>query len=174
MDYIREKLLQQEDALAAFMTGSMLQDERKEKSRITNVEQENEMGRKSEPTYGEKFGFENEVVRSVETENEYFTDRQMGSTDVTTWKNTPAEKRIAETIHSQDNGPRSIITHMEQQPAFSAHRGAFAEHVRGAAEHGGIALPYVSFEKEDTESARGMSRAIQRDARRYDGGFSIY
>ena len=144
MDYIREELLRQKRLLAALMTGGHEKE--------TEVE-EGESG-KDEGVPAMLAAAER--VKRMRGEGETETAvrlRERGERD-----GASAAKTRISGIYSDGEESR------RRWEAVPAQESTLSVHV----------APYGWTTSEPSADARDLSRSIQRDARRYDGGFSIY
>lgn len=180
MDYIREELLRQQRALAALMTGGEGLEE--------------DAARREEPVLGGETGGAEAGEDAPFTWNERGTLFAARGHDTAASGGGAGDIWAAETAADAD-GKANMPGEKEESKGFvsrPAGRGRRTAESGGNAGEpwstaGGRAVGNIGIASAEagllwaedppaggTADARALSRAFQRDARRYDGGFSLY
>jgi len=187
MDYIREELLRQRAVLARLLLGQSAEDEerqRKETSETADAAEEyfvqpgdvERFWASRRLADGERFHPAWETVRTAEAEAwaaysdlggelpEMELRREMGRA----W----TEGRVARSIDSAEG---AVVYRRPLQGDSTFRRGSAAAARSDEVvpeEH--VVTETIWADAGETGSARELSRVFQRDARRYDGGFTLY
>lgn len=148
MDYIREELLRQGMALAALMVGGQPQEAHQEADSTTVRQEPDIVGLASALTEG----------------------TAEGTVPVESLAESPLRTR------SQLNGKTGAAQRSRGTVPSGAARdsGRFLPPAAGEEGAAGVPVFRIVSGYGETADIQAMSRAIQRDARRYDGGFSIF
>lgn len=148
MDYIREELLRQKRVLAALMSGG------------TPEAADAEDGLENVVSASQRADVDKQVERAISVSDE-----------------AEAISRLASVQRASDHAERSKTRHhlsdaLQESEMFGISEGwSFG----GAGERSpGYTVTYGNSKSGEAADVRAVSRTIQRDARRYDGGFSIY
>lgn len=178
MDYIQEELLRQQRALAALMTGRDRPEPEWPESAIApppaaEDEREAPAGRPDPAGAGTVLrgpGKETPAwaVRAASVLGEGSGVGPEAGTAAAEMRRMAAarglRRRNGGLLEKKDGG-REIR---------AAESGGAAGHADGWPSRGNLPWETAAPAGEGTADARALSRAIQRDARRYDGGFSLY
>lgn len=157
MDYIREELLRQRQALAALLLGGAEESDREREQAAEG------------PVPAERA-----VPALLKKDGRDLGDRAPSRRE--TAGEVPAE--TAEVSERDGGGPAGL----RGRPRFSAGRSGMAgtgpapagSGWEGPLESGGLPTVLWAEGERSAPGARELSRAFQRDARRYDGGFAPY
>ena len=181
MEYIREMLLRQRTALGRLMLGGGSAEEPR-RSRLSS-HGENVSGSACPMGDGRDGVWDRRMGDSWEQLRGRWVDRQTGPTSAEETLRLVLARKRAEWQYTAAFGPAGT-----GETADSAGRRNPMTEDGGLSDGGGTATPggeaeetfYLLPGRRDSgaagmmESARALSRTVQRDARRYDGGFPLY
>lgn len=164
MDYLREIALRQAALLERLLTGETVSEERPAEMRRTGARPLQTAEREAETSrFPEKMaeGSAETAARREMTRGE--TDRRGGAVPAA---GPTMPERMEGEWPSPDGLDAAAETFFQQRQADTVWRSAAAQ--------SGLWMEPVSVWQEKALDAAALSRAVQRDARRYDGGFTMY